>query len=612
MNGIIYNILNICRISDSKNNSIVTTNVVNSSVDKNRVNLSNFLNNECTLSISIIKRNRMFLFKNQIISGDDSKTPFLVRSAGLLISMDGYMRKQTRSVNAKNGNRQIQTLIHKEITTMNGFILELQGAGLNDIVKEVEKKYTTKDKKGNDTLSEEGENKIKKHKMNNFKVLSFLRKLNNKLNNREKLNYLFKGLPEKQLNFLEIRYSISEDIDEILEDMKKQIRNRRIFIPGKNKEKEEEISQISKGKNKCNGLHPIVSEKVKINEKVRLHCHGVLPPDYNNNFTNFRIRYNKNKNKDKGNNYESCDEDDICEKFNNKRSINNKKKRCYLCDSENHLVYNCPFNPKNPHNNIKHIAEQFQKLNISVDEINDIELCYDSDSDSGSSIVKIKEINLIETENSIMETNLTESGNSIKEINLCEISTTLEEEEKNNNDNQYLEFKTTDDTRKFNYDINYCNKSDENNKFKNNNTPDKTENTNIFQKENNINYDLNNYFINGIYDSNEYNNSNYKNLGMNSNICNYEIAIINNNKYNNEISSMNKNNISNNYQNNENENPNNSIQKIIKEYLQIMSFNNTYYENYQKYMKIINQYSNILNVNCDNLGNETDKNVNKK
>ncbi|KAG4094682.1 hypothetical protein H8356DRAFT_1345437 [Neocallimastix lanati (nom. inval.)] len=35
----------------------------------------------------------------------------------------------------------------------------------------------------------------------------------------------------------------------------------------------------------------IISEKVKINEKVQLHCHGVLPPDYNNNFTNFRIRY---------------------------------------------------------------------------------------------------------------------------------------------------------------------------------------------------------------------------------------------------------------------------------------------------------------------------------
>ena len=98
---------------------------------------------------------------------------------------------------------------------------------------------------------------------------------------------MFKGLPEKQLNFLEIRYSISEDVDEILEDMKKQIRNRRIFIPGKNKEKEEEISQISKGKN-------------------------------------------KNKNKDKSNNFESCDEDNICEKFNNKRSINNKKKKTLL------------------------------------------------------------------------------------------------------------------------------------------------------------------------------------------------------------------------------------------------------------------------------------------
>jgi len=103
-----------------------------------------------------------------------------------------------------------------------------------------------------------------------------------------------------------------------------------------------------------------------------------------------------------------------------------------------------------------------------------------------------------------METNLTEPGNSIKEINLCEISTTSEEEEEdNNNDNQCLEFKTIDDTRKFNYDTNYCNNSSENNKFNNNNTPNKTENTNIFQQDNNINYDLNNYFINGIYDSNE-------------------------------------------------------------------------------------------------------------
>jgi len=162
-----------------------------------------------------------------------------------------------------------------------------------------------------------------------------------------------------------------------------------------------------------------------------------------------------------------------------------------------------------------------------------------------------------------METNLIEPENSIKEINLCEISTTSEEEKEDNNDNQYFEFKTIDDTRKFNYDTNYCNNSDENHKFNNNNTPNKTENTNIFQKENNINCDLNNYFINGIYDSNEYNDSNYKNLGMNINIRNNEITSMNNNIHNNKIETMNKNNISNNYQNNENKNPV-TIDKYIK------------------------------------------------
>ena len=34
-------------ISDSENNSIVTNNVVNNSFGENRVNISNFLNNEC-------------------------------------------------------------------------------------------------------------------------------------------------------------------------------------------------------------------------------------------------------------------------------------------------------------------------------------------------------------------------------------------------------------------------------------------------------------------------------------------------------------------------------------------------------------------------------------
>ncbi|KAG4105987.1 hypothetical protein H8356DRAFT_1269575 [Neocallimastix lanati (nom. inval.)] len=40
-----------------------------------------------------------------------------------------------------------------------------------------------------------------------------------------------------------------------------------------------------------------------------------------------------------------------------------------------------------------------------------------------------------------------------------------------------------------------------------------------------------------------------------------------------------------------------------------MRFDNTY-ENYEKYMKIINQYNNILNVNYDNPGNEIEKSKN--
>jgi len=64
------------------------------------------------------------------------------------------------------------------------FILELQDTGFSeftemnivDIIKEIKKKYSTKDKEGKDPLSEEGERKIREHKMDNFKVLSFLRK----------------------------------------------------------------------------------------------------------------------------------------------------------------------------------------------------------------------------------------------------------------------------------------------------------------------------------------------------------------------------------------------------------------------------------------------------
>ena len=42
-----------------------------------------------------------------------------------------------------------------------------------------------------------------------------------------------------------------------------------------------------------------------------------------------------------------------------------------------------------------------------------------------------------------------------------------------------------------------------------------------------------------------------------------------------------------------------------------MNFVTTYYENYKKYMKTINQYNNILNVNYYNPGNEIEKSVNK-
>jgi len=79
-----------------------------------------------------------------------------------------------------------------------------------------------------------------------FKHYTKVKILNNKLSNREKLNYLFKRLPEKQINFSEIKYSISDDVDKILEDIKTQIRNRRIFIPEKNKEKGDELSYFSK------------------------------------------------------------------------------------------------------------------------------------------------------------------------------------------------------------------------------------------------------------------------------------------------------------------------------------------------------------------------------
>ncbi|KAG4090896.1 hypothetical protein H8356DRAFT_1321146 [Neocallimastix lanati (nom. inval.)] len=105
----------------TRNNGRVEEKFHMNSIGENRGNLSNFLNNEC--------------FKNQIISGDYSKTPFLVRSAALFTEiMSWYKRKLIRSVNVENAT--IQTLIHKEVKVFEkktvilvksqGFILEFK------------------------------------------------------------------------------------------------------------------------------------------------------------------------------------------------------------------------------------------------------------------------------------------------------------------------------------------------------------------------------------------------------------------------------------------------------------------------------------------------------
>ena len=84
-------------------NNVISRYLVNSSIGENRGNLSNFLNNEYVniyvtwyrlynfflggWDADIIdfnyKKEWNILFKNQIIFGDYSKTPFLVRSAAL-------------------------------------------------------------------------------------------------------------------------------------------------------------------------------------------------------------------------------------------------------------------------------------------------------------------------------------------------------------------------------------------------------------------------------------------------------------------------------------------------------------------------------------------------
>ncbi|KAG4089081.1 hypothetical protein H8356DRAFT_1432309 [Neocallimastix lanati (nom. inval.)] len=99
----------IISISNSENYNTVTSNLVNSSIGENRGNLSNFLNNEDADIINLnYKKEWNILFKNQIISGDYSKTPFLLRSVAIFteIMPRAIISKLTRSVNAENAVRQ--------------------------------------------------------------------------------------------------------------------------------------------------------------------------------------------------------------------------------------------------------------------------------------------------------------------------------------------------------------------------------------------------------------------------------------------------------------------------------------------------------------------------
>jgi len=54
-----------------------------------------------------------------------------------------------------------------------------------------------------------------------------------------------------------------------------------------------------------------------------------------------------------------------------------------------------------------------------IDEINNIKLYYDSDSNSENNLIEIKEINLVDPEN------------NIKETNWCEINTTSDDNHNN-------------------------------------------------------------------------------------------------------------------------------------------------------------------------------------
>ncbi|KAG4083597.1 hypothetical protein H8356DRAFT_1380959 [Neocallimastix lanati (nom. inval.)] len=127
-------------ISDNENNSIVTNNVLNRSIDDYCINFSNFLNNECAniygRDIIDLKYKKVWnvLFNNQIVFGDYSRTPSLVRSGTILrkimtrasirqgLLFQRYKCKLTRSVNAENVVRQASRFINSN-TNLKPYIL---------------------------------------------------------------------------------------------------------------------------------------------------------------------------------------------------------------------------------------------------------------------------------------------------------------------------------------------------------------------------------------------------------------------------------------------------------------------------------------------------------
>jgi len=181
-----------------------------------------------------------------------------------------------------------------------------------------------------------------------LEIIGKLSELNIKLNNREKLTYLYKGLPEKQINFLEIRCSISDDIDKILEDMKKQIRNRQTCIH----EDEKEVSFISRNDSR--------SKYSKLNTHHNKHGKSELHHSKHHNKEFGKKRYSQNNNHYRNSN------DKFGNNSYNRKNYSNKK-CCFICNNENHLAFKCPFKPKNPNNKIKVIAKKFSQLNLRED-----------------------------------------------------------------------------------------------------------------------------------------------------------------------------------------------------------------------------------------------------